>query len=137
MSVKKYEKLFELLEPSILGPSNKTDSRKICKEERLVLTLRYLITGQSMRSLEMEFFISHCTISKIISEVCSSIWKILKPLVFPVLTKDKFKEIASGFQAKHKIPHCIGAIDGKHVEIQALIIVDQRFTTIRTLLVLC
>jgi hypothetical protein len=119
MSLEDFNKLYEIVEHSIPGPTDKADNRKICKKERFALTLRYLITGQNMQSISTDFLIAASTVSLIIPAVCSAIWTTLKPLVFPPLTQEKFKEIAQGFASAGNIPHCIGAIDGKHVEVQA------------------
>jgi DDE superfamily endonuclease len=119
MTIKEFEELFTLVESSISGPSVKNDTRKICKKERLSVTLRYLTSGQSMRSISLEFLISRSTLSLIIPNVCEAIWASLKPFVFEPLTSEKFKQVAQGFADAGRIPHCIGAIDGKHVKIQA------------------
>ncbi|KAK4295749.1 hypothetical protein Pmani_031711 [Petrolisthes manimaculis] len=48
-------------------------------EQRLSVTLRYLATGESRRSLGFQYRISHNLISKIIPEVSSAIFTSLKP----------------------------------------------------------
>ncbi|KAK3886481.1 hypothetical protein Pcinc_007550 [Petrolisthes cinctipes] len=47
-------------------------------EQRLSVTLRYLATGESRRSLGFQYRISHNLISKIIPEVSSAIFTSLK-----------------------------------------------------------
>lgn len=39
-------------------------------------------------------------------------------IVLKVPTYDKWKQIAEKFEMKCNFPHCIGAVDGKHVVIQ-------------------
>lgn len=51
----------------------------ISPTERLAVTLRYLATGESFRSLQYVFRIPHNTISGIIPEVCDAIYTVLQP----------------------------------------------------------
>ncbi|KAL4092436.1 hypothetical protein QTP88_026937 [Uroleucon formosanum] len=59
------------------------------------------------------------TVYQIIIEVCYAIIKIVMPEVMLVPTEQKWKEIASKFWTCWNFPNCLGAIDGKHVTIQA------------------
>ncbi|KAK8763957.1 hypothetical protein V5799_033434, partial [Amblyomma americanum] len=86
--------------------------------ERLAITLRYLATGNSEMSLQFAFYVAHNTISGIISEVSQAIYRVLKPKVLKAPTcHDEWLQIAQGFQELWQFPHCIGALDGKHVVI--------------------
>ncbi|XP_025989586.2 protein ALP1-like [Solenopsis invicta] len=59
------------------------------------------------------------TVSNIISETCEVIWNELCPIVLPPsLSKKDWKSIAADFDQRCDFPHCIGAIDGKHIVIQ-------------------
>lgn len=59
------------------------------------------------------------TIYKIISEVCQAIWLALQPIVLPTLNSEEWKKISKDFFLKWQFPNCIGALDGRHMEIQA------------------
>ncbi|EZA52911.1 hypothetical protein X777_07656 [Ooceraea biroi] len=50
----------------------------ISLKERLSLTLRFLATGESYRSLEYSTRIPACTISRIIPETCRVIYEVLR-----------------------------------------------------------
>ncbi|KAJ8935701.1 hypothetical protein NQ314_012678 [Rhamnusium bicolor] len=54
-----------------------------------------------------------------ISETCQAIWDSLWQDVLEPPTTEKWKEIAAGFNNSWQIPNCVGAVDGKHVVIQA------------------
>ena len=54
-----------------------------------------------------------------IKPVCEAIWDELGPLVLPKLNEEYWKYQAEGFASHWNFPHCIGAVDGKHVRIQA------------------
>ena len=55
----------------------------------------------------------------ILTETTDAIVKNLKEIVFPKLNMETYKTIAHGFQSRWNFPNCIGAIDGKHIAIQA------------------
>jgi hypothetical protein len=48
-------------------------------EQRLALTLRFLASGDCMRSLSYAFRIGHSTVSKIVNETCRVMYEILAP----------------------------------------------------------
>lgn len=58
------------------------------------------------------------TTSQIIRETCLKLWEHLKGSVFPNPTTTMWKEIAKDFEEQWNFPHCLGAMDGKHVVIQ-------------------
>ncbi|KAJ8966799.1 hypothetical protein NQ314_003295 [Rhamnusium bicolor] len=91
----------------------------ISPRTRLEITLRYLVSGDSMTSLSYTFRVGLNTVSQIISTTCTEIWNCLKDFVLVVTTEEKWREIAQGFETKWNFPHCVGAIDGKHIIIEA------------------
>lgn len=80
MNVNKFETLCSLLNNKLR--KNDTNYRDaITVKERLLLTLRFLATGDSYVSLQYLFRISKQSISKIIPEVCEAIIDLLKDYV--------------------------------------------------------
>ena len=81
--------------------------KTICPKQRLALTLRFLATGGSFRSLEYQFWISIKTISYIIDEVCKAIVTVLAGtyLKFPSYQADwdniKKKKIQTEMELCH------------------------------------
>lgn len=55
--------------------------------------------------------------STIVREVCQSIWEELSETYMKVPTEKEWYEIASNFCLKANFPHCLGAIDGKHIRV--------------------
>ena len=80
---------------------------------------RFLSQGDSLSSIAIGFCIGHSTICEYIKPVCEAIWKNLKPLVFPKHDTDFWRYQAKGFDERSHFPHCVGAVDGKHIHIQA------------------
>ena len=97
-----------------------TNMRECIKpEEMCCLTLRYLASGESFRSLEFQFRIGRKTISSIILDVTKAIVKELSSdyLSTPTTTA-KWLEISQKFLLRWNFPNGIGAIDGKHIVIE-------------------
>ena len=57
--------------------------------------------------------------SRIVHETCQTIWEVLQPEVMPTPCMERWKEIAAEFYNRWQFPLCVGAMDGKHVVIQA------------------
>ncbi|KAK5643399.1 hypothetical protein RI129_007244 [Pyrocoelia pectoralis] len=76
--------------------------------QRLMITLRYLATGESFQSLAFNF----------LHETCKVLWKNLMPTYLNVPSKLEWQEIARDFNRLWNYPNCLGAIDGKHVTIE-------------------
>lgn len=118
MDIDTFEHLLSIVGPGI---EKKTHIRKpIASYTRLQICLRYLASGDSMKSIGYAFRVSPNTISQIIHETCDEIWLKLKDLVMPLPSKDAWIMIAEDFEALWNFPHCIGAIDGKHVVIEVI-----------------
>ncbi|CAK1597954.1 unnamed protein product [Parnassius mnemosyne] len=112
MSVNDFEYLLQKISPIVAKQD--TDWRDaIPIKIRLAVTLRYLATGDSYKSLHHLFKISSQIISKIIPEVCSALNEVLKDLVKIPTTEDEWLSKAEGFS----FPNCIGTLDGKHIMI--------------------
>lgn len=83
---------------------------------RVAITLRFLATGNTYRSIGYAFRVAHNTISKLVPETCRAIVAEYGDEVMQLPdTPEGWKEVASGFEERWKFPHTIGAIDGKHI----------------------
>jgi len=58
------------------------------------------------------------TVSTIINEVSTAIWNNMQPIYLPQPTIEMWKLIANEFEQIWQFPHCIGALDGKHIVIK-------------------
>ncbi|XP_073494010.1 uncharacterized protein [Phyllobates terribilis] len=109
-----FDRLLSLMSPD-LDFQDTVMRRAISAEERLLITLRFLATGESYTSLHLQFRVGKSTISRIVRCTCTVIWQKLQPIVMPSPTEETWLQVAAGFQTVANFPNCIGAVDGKHV----------------------
>ena len=57
------------------------------------------------------------TVQKIVKETCGVIWDELFPLYVKVPDRNDWKNISHDFWEQWNFPHCVGALDGKHIDI--------------------
>ena len=118
MSPTRYEHFLGMVAPLITKSSVKRET--IGASERLSVTLRYLVTGDSQVTIATSFRISPTSIGRIINDTSEAIWITLKEkYMMAPQNENQWKVIASEFERKWNFNHCIGAIDGKHVVMQA------------------
>lgn len=58
------------------------------------------------------------TVRGIVKDVCEAIWEILGPIVMPEPTEKLWREVAGRYKNMWNFPNCIGALDGKHINIR-------------------
>lgn len=83
-----------------------------------ILFFSYLSEGCSMQEIAWNNFIGHTTAHCIIKETCQVLWNILQPIVLPPPEKEDLANISVQFYRRWNIPNCIGALDGKYIQIQ-------------------
>ncbi|CAN7983390.1 unnamed protein product [Ixodes hexagonus] len=118
MPPRTFDTLLELLGPRIC----KQDTRfrkAIPADHRLALAVRFLAAGETVRSSSFNFMSGRSTACHVVSEVCQAIWNILGPIyVVCPSTEGEWLRVARDFEERWNMPHCVGAIDGKHVNIE-------------------
>ncbi|XP_047132525.1 putative nuclease HARBI1 [Hydra vulgaris] len=119
MTPTKYEQFLSLIAPVITKSSLRRET--IGASERLMVTLRYIFGGTSQIDLAGMFRISPTSIGRIINETSIAIWTILlsKEYISYPKSENEWKFIANEFERKWNFSNCIGAIDGKHIVMQA------------------
>lgn len=68
-----------------------------------------------MKDLSYNFCVSDQCISQIIFETCTVIWSVLKDVAMQPMNEDLWLRSAAEFEWLWNLPHCIAALDGKHV----------------------
>ncbi|XP_069616939.1 uncharacterized protein [Ranitomeya imitator] len=91
--------------------------RAIPAEERLLVTLRFLATGESLSSLEFQLRIGISTLSGIVVDTCQALWDVLHEEFIPLPTPEIWQENAEKFWEICNFPNCLGAVDGKYIRI--------------------
>ncbi|XP_067009911.2 uncharacterized protein [Anabrus simplex] len=118
LSQEQFHELLSVIEGDIKKKC--TNWRKsITPKERLAICLRYLVTGDRFKTIAYSYRTGASTVSSIVNEVCEAIWNRLQDEVLPIPSEEKWKLIAKDFENLWNFPHCLGALDGKHVLIRA------------------
>ncbi|KAK3921298.1 Protein ALP1-like [Frankliniella fusca] len=124
MTPKCFDWLLNLVQPFL---EKRSFRKPVCPGERLAITLKFLASGDSYLTLEKYFLVSEPTISLVVSETSAVLWSCLKPIVFKKSSIDTWLECASEFESMWDFPHCLGAIDGKHVTVHSPPLSGSRF----------
>ena len=87
--------------------------------ERLSVTLRFLATGESFRSLAFQYSMHWTTLGKLIPEVLNAIFTVLESEYFNMPSaEDEWLEMARITEEKWNFPNAYAAADGKHIAIK-------------------
>ena len=118
MSPESFDALLRHVEPHI-SKENTRFRESVPASTKLAITLRYLASSESQQSLSWSFRLGRTTVSKIVREICEAIWKVLSSIYLcSPSTKQEWEQISNDFEEIWDLPHCIGAIDGKHIAIE-------------------
>ena len=78
-----------------------------------------MVAGDSYKMLAGCFCLGVSTVHRIIKNTCDAIWMELKDIHMKTPERRDWELIEEGFRTKWNFPNCCGAINGKHVNIQA------------------
>ena len=120
MSPTVFEELLSFVCPIIAKQSTAMHD-PISSSERLSVTLRYLVTGDAQCTVAASYRIRPSVVSRIITETCDAIWTSLKRMHYLDCPSNvsKWKSVGQEFESKWNFPHAVGAVDDKHVVMQA------------------
>ncbi|XP_050676761.1 uncharacterized protein LOC126973478 [Leptidea sinapis] len=93
--------------------------KTITPRHRLATFLRFLATGDSFKTISFTYRMGRSTVGSIVHRTSRVVIEVLLNEVMPAPTEDRWNEIAIEFWERWQFPNCIGALDGKHVTIQA------------------
>ena len=119
MSYADFQRILSYIEEDITRKQVLGGNKVIPPKERLALTIRFLATGETYKSLSYQFRISTRAISYTIKEVCKAIVENMRNIYLKVpSSNEEWRIIAEKFERRWQFPNCIGAIDGKHIVMQ-------------------
>ncbi|OXU18554.1 hypothetical protein TSAR_003973 [Trichomalopsis sarcophagae] len=78
----------------------------------------YLAHRGDVKQAALKFHIGDSTAYELIKEVSTELHNILGPLYAPMPTKNEWLQIANNYEQLWNFPNCIGALDGKHINIE-------------------
>ena len=117
MSKERFDHLLSMVRHKITKKNTQL-RESISAEERLVITLRYLASGMAQQDLCWNFRIGRTTASNIVREVSIALYDVLHPIYLThPKTENEWRHISNDFEKFWDLPHCIGALDGKHIGI--------------------
>ena len=118
MDPEMYAEVAERVTPRLFKPDSKFRP-SLEPGLKLTIALRYFAAGNDYKSLMYAFRVGKSSIVRIIPEVADAIIEEYGQEVIPMpTTQDEWKAIADLFETRWNLPHCVGALDGKHVRIQ-------------------
>ena len=77
MTPERFQHLLSLVVKDKLTKQSTNMRKPISAKERLLITLRFLSSGESQQSLTFSFRVGKATVSKIVSETCIVIYETL------------------------------------------------------------
>ena len=93
----------------------------ISPRERLCVALRYLVTGDAQVIKAANYRMRPAIAGRIVNETCKAIWDELmnKGYLNHSKSEHDWLKVAQEFEDRWNFPNALGAIDGKHVVMQA------------------
>ena len=115
-----FKKILEMIEPDITPKSSGVPGQRVVSSaERLVLTIRFLAIRESFSSLNFQFRISERGISYIVDSVAKAIVNCIGKDYMKVQSSSQERlQISESFLSRWNFPNCLGAIDGKQIQIR-------------------
>lgn len=91
--------------------------RKYKKVVKNNFLFSYLSQGTSRQVLSMMFKMGVSTVRAIALETCDIIWSELAKIYLALPNMSEWEKIGDDFKTIWNFPNCVGAMDGKHIEI--------------------
>ncbi|KAM8716111.1 hypothetical protein ACLKA7_003059 [Drosophila subpalustris] len=114
MTPQVFDMLFSLVGEQLIKNSIRSP---ISPECRLFLTLVYMSNAESIQDLSMAFKMGSSTVRAIVQETSEVLWNSLEPAFMPQPKALNWSKIAEGYQRTWQVPHCLGAVDAKLLDV--------------------
>jgi len=76
------------------------------------------LIGDKVPTIAFAYRVGLSTVHKIVKETCDVFGRLLSPIYLRPPSREEYLQIAEGFWKLWNFPHCLGAIDEKHVDAQ-------------------
>ena len=93
MSLEKFDELIQKLTTK-LEKSYSNIRAPICVEEQVAVTLRFLATGDSFKTIAFSYQFGHSTVQNIVLRTCTAILKVLVDELLPSPSVEQCKVIS-------------------------------------------
>ncbi|KAM7304263.1 uncharacterized protein ISCGN_014163 [Ixodes scapularis] len=80
---------------------------------------KYLSPGDLIQDIALSFRVGISTARLAVRVTCKALWTRLQPLYLVKPDTAAWLRVADGFSRSWQFPNCLGAVDGKHILIQA------------------
>ena len=109
MNCKTFDEILTAIEPVISKRQVVGGHKVISPAARLTLTLRFLATGETFRSLHFQFRMGRSTISYIVREVCQAIYSVLGPRYLTTPSRShEWKRVSQQFEHLWQLAYITG-----------------------------
>ncbi len=75
--------------------------------------------GDLFKTISFSYQVGHSTVTYIVNKTCKVLCKVLVKEYMKTPMEEKWMSIADEFFGKWNFPNCLGALDGKHIVMQA------------------
>jgi hypothetical protein len=87
--------------------------------EKSFLSFGYLATGDSQKTIAFSYRLGNSTVNKIVMDTCKIVTEKVMSEMLPNPTVEMWKSVGNDFYTLWNFRNCLGALDGKHSNIQA------------------
>lgn len=118
MSKNQFERIYSRIKHHLEYKRNTRPHDNISPKAKFAMVLEYLASGSNQRHMASIYRVGPNTFGKMIDKVCDAICAEFQEEAFKTYTNSDWLNVSNQFNAVWNLPNCIGAIDGKHIEIK-------------------
>lgn len=133
-----FENLYVMLRPIIHNRHILLHQKAIRPRDQIALFLRFMVAGKCYGYHSSNYDLPLVIVSSIVDKIAELILQRFQPLAMPTPSKRLWEDVTAGFMRVHKMPHCLGSVYGRflnivNVGIRVLLLLinaDQKFVIV-------